>query len=74
MLSTQAMKNYEVNIPAYSTVLVLGAKSEEQAINLACDKVKMGDFNQDDPYIEGEVHAGDIARARLHADRIVRSK
>lgn len=66
-------KNYKVNIIAYATVLVTGASSEEEALEMACDHTSYGDFQHDEASIKEEISENELADSKLHADNVVRA-
>lgn len=61
------MKNYEVRFQASARVLVIGAESEEQAIDFARDELPLGKFSVVDASATA-IAEKDLAAARRHAD------
>ena len=57
-------QNYEVMIVAYSTVVVVGAKSEEQAIDLALDEVNHSDFEIEAAEVQREIKPEELEHAK----------
>ena len=65
--------NYEVVISAFATVLVIGAKNEEEeAMQFACDGCRMGDMIMDEATIKAKVPNKDLERYRAHEDVILK--
>jgi hypothetical protein len=64
-------KNYEVLIKAYATVVVVGAKNQDEALNWASEEISTGDFQIESAEVEREIK-GNLAleRAKAHADCI----
>lgn len=63
-------KNYTVQIIGWSTVLVVGAESEEKALEYACNECSFGDFQMDEAKIESVVDDDGLENARRNADRV----
>lgn len=61
-------KNYNVIVKAYATVLVIGAESEEKALEYASDTLRMGDMQLDEAEIKNEVKNCNLESARRFAD------
>jgi len=64
-------KHYEVNIKAFSTVVVMDAENEKDAIMKACDAVRFGDFEMDEAEVGCVIPAQQIESSRRHANAIV---
>lgn len=62
-------KNFEVIVTAYSTVIVVNAKDESEAMELAMDAVSTGDFDVEDARVEREIKdPSQLERAKKHAN------
>lgn len=61
-------KNYTVQIIGWSTVLVIGAESEDKALEYATNECSFGDFQMDEAKIERVVKDDEVENARRHAD------
>lgn len=62
-------KNYEVLLTAYCSVVVIGAKDEEEAIEFALDEVSRGDFEIEETNVEREIENGpQLESAKRHAE------
>lgn len=67
------MKTYEVLIKAFCTV-VIEAEDAESAGEIACNEVRMGDFQLDEGSPAEEITGDEkIARAIRHADRFMKT-
>lgn len=66
-------KNYSVSISAFTTVVVMGAESEEQAGELAWEAIHTQEWNQDDVKVT-VIEDNDLDRARSHADAIAKEE
>lgn len=64
-------KNYNILVTAYASVLVIGASSPEEAMQLATDQVSFGDLEMDEASVKEEVSADDLANSLRHADCVV---
>lgn len=64
-------KTYSVLVKAFATVVVVAA-SKEEALEIGCDALSMGDLQMDEGSVEKELKtAQEIDSARRHADRVV---
>jgi len=73
-MAKKKLKNYEVLVTAFATVLVLEAESEEKAMEYATDELRMGDLQLDEASVKCEIKtAEDLDRARRHADAIAKN-
>lgn len=71
-MSEPTKKNYKVLVTAYARVLVIGAKSEKEAMGWATDEVSFGSLDHNETSIEGEVHGPErLALARKFAHVVV---
>lgn len=67
------MKTYEVLIKSFCTV-VIEAEDAESATTIACDEVRMGDFQLDEGGPAKEIEGDEnIVRAMRHADRVMKT-
>ena len=57
-------KNYEVMIVAYSTVVVVGAKTKQQAIDFALAEVNNGDFEIETAEVQRTIKPKDLEHAK----------
>lgn len=57
-------KHYKVLITGWSTVLVISAESEEEALEFATDSCNFGDFEMDEARIEQVVDEDEIDDVR----------
>lgn len=57
-------QNYEVRLVAYSTVVVVGAESDEQAIEFAINEVNSVDFEIDETEVMRQITSKDLAHAK----------
>lgn len=65
-------KNYEVRILAVCSVVVMGAKNEEDALEIANDAAFFGDFEMDEAMVHRELKTPEELKTyRNHANRIV---
>lgn len=65
-------KNYSVIIRAYSTVVVEGASSPQEAMELAEENVRFGDFEHDESEVEMELKTKEeLDSAKRHANSVV---
>lgn len=65
------LKNYEVSITAFATVLVLKAESEEKALEYATECMNFGDFQMDEAEVKRELKtAQELDSCRRHADAV----
>lgn len=63
------LKNYEVSVTAFATVLVIAAESEEKALEYATDRVSFGDLQMDEANVTREIKtAEELESCRRHAD------
>ena len=66
------LKNYEVSVTAFATVLVVSAESEEKALEYATDRVNFGDLKMDEAVVKLEIKtAEELESFRRHADVVV---
>lgn len=64
-------KNYEVLLKAYSVVVVVGARNEDHALEIACEEVSRGDFDIEESTIDRELKTDrGLANAKRQANRI----
>lgn len=64
-------KNYNVRIVGVATVLVIKAKNESDAMNMAMYELSMGDMQHIESSIEEVLKTpADVERARRYADAI----
>jgi hypothetical protein len=63
-------KNYRVMVKAYSTVLVIGAESEGEALDLALCEINYSDFEIEQSEIDGIVKDKDLERERKRANAV----
>ncbi len=61
-------KNYEVKIIAFAIVVVIGAESEEKALEYATEDCGLGELQLDTARIECEIAADKLEQAIKHAD------
>jgi len=65
------MKNYQILITAYTTIVVLGAEDEENAMTRAINEANFGDFKMDDASVEKEITSeNDLERCIRHCDAV----
>lgn len=57
-------QNYEVMIVAYSTVVVVGAKSKKQAIEYALDEVNHMDFEIESAEVQRKIKPEELEHAK----------
>ena len=57
-------QNYEVMIVAYSTVVVVGAKNKQQAIDFALDEVNHSDFEIETAEVQRTIKTEDLEHAK----------
>mgnify|MGYP005830270225 CR=1 FL=1 len=57
-------QNYEVMIVAYSTVVVVGAKSKKQAIEYALDEVNTMDFEIESAEVQRKIKPEELEYAK----------
>ena len=57
-------QNYEVMIVAYSTVVVVGAKTKQQAIDFALDQVNHSDFEIETAEVQRTIKPEDLEHAK----------
>lgn len=69
-MSKPSKKNYSVSISAFATVLVVGAESEDKALEYARDIVSMGDLQLDSAEVKCVVSDEELERHRRHADAV----
>lgn len=63
------MKNYEVTVSAFATVLVIAAENEEKALEYATDCVCLGDLEMVEAEVKREIKtAEELERSRRHAE------
>lgn len=63
------LKNYEVSVTAFATVLVIAAESEEKALEYATDRVSFGDLQMDEAEVKREIKTDEeLESCRRHAD------
>ena len=68
-MAKKKLKNYEVSVSAFATVLVIAAENEEQAIEYATDRVHFGDLQMDEAEVKREIKtAEELECSRRHAD------
>lgn len=67
----KAARTFNVSVTAFATVMVV-AQSEEEAMKLATEEIRFGDFQHDTTEVKGEAKTPEeIASLRRHADKIV---
>lgn len=64
------MKNYSVSVTAFANVVVIGAESEEQAMEIALQDIDLGDLQHDTTEIRWEIDEGEIESCKSNADLI----
>lgn len=65
------MKNYLIKITAYATVVVVGAESEDKAMQYAIDEISKGDFETDEISVDRELRPGqETENAKRHAQAV----
>ena len=70
-MKPQSLKNYQVKLVAYTIVVVVGAKDEEEAIEFAKDEISCGSFEIDEEIIEKELKTDkELEAAKRHAHAI----
>lgn len=62
--------NYNVNVTAFASVLVIGAESEEQATEYALNRLGLGDMHMDEASVRIVKTDEELAACRRHADAI----
>ncbi len=68
------LKNYEVRMTAFATILVLEAENGEHAIDLAADKIRIGDMELDEAWVEKEVNTEEeLESLKRHAQAIAKN-
>ncbi len=66
---SKKLKNYEVTVSAFATVLVIAAENEEKALEYATGRVSFGDLQMDEAEVKREIKTADELEAcRRHAD------
>jgi hypothetical protein len=73
MSKSKQLKNYNILVTGYSSVLVLEAENEDHAYELAQEELSMGDFEIDSLQIECEVPEEEIENYRSHANCVSES-
>ena len=69
------LKNYEVSVTAFATVLVLEAENEEKALEYATEAVDFGDFQLDAAEVKREIKTADELKVcRRHADSVAENE
>lgn len=69
-MSKTTKRNYEVLVRGYATVVVVGAKDEDQALELARDEITSGDFEIDEMKVEREIRPEDLERSKQFANAV----
>ena len=67
-MSKAKKRNYEVLVKGYSTVVVVGAKNEEEALDVAKDELASGDFEIEEMKVEREIKPEDLERYKQLAN------
>lgn len=63
---------YTVSVIAFATVLVIDAKDESEAMQLACDEIDFGDLQMDEASVKEKLTTVErVESARRHADRVL---
>ena len=63
------LKNYEISVTAFCTVLVIAAENDEKALEYATDRVDFGDLKMDTAEVMREIVTDeDLESCRRHAD------
>ena len=69
-MSKTTKRNYEVLVRGCATVVVVGAKDEDQALELARDEITSGDFEIDEMKVEREIRPEDLERSKRFANAV----
>ena len=65
----QTKRNWKVTIEAWSTVVVIDANSEQEAIDFALNEISSGDFETGDITVE-ELKTNELESAKRHANAV----
>ena len=69
---TSKKKNYVVLVKAFTTICVLNAKDEEDALKVAEYSLCMGDLELDEMSVDEKINTPEeLERAKYYAERIV---
>lgn len=69
-MSKAKKRNYEVLVKGYSTVVVVGAKDEEQALELASDEITSWDFEIEEMKVKREIKPENLKRSKQLANAV----
>ena len=69
-MSKAKKRNYEVLVKGYSTIVVIGAKNEEEALEVAEDEIASGDFQIEEMKVEREIKPEDLERSKQLANLV----
>lgn len=64
-------KNYLINVTAYARVLVINAKSGEEATEIAFNEIVSGEMELDEASVVRVVPDEDIVSEKRHAESVI---